>query len=119
MFDASPVVSFITTMPPNPIIDKCSPVLPSARRGIGFDDVFAAARNEGVEAAAAAAIAACFMNSRRLIGYLHTSSCLWCSFEPALRLTGGGYADILTRLRPCHAIHAASSRTYAANLVRK
>src|SRR5258708_7251783 len=57
--------SSITTIPPKPMIDRCSPVLPSGLRAIGCVGVAEARR---ALAAAAAVKALCFKKSRRSIG---------------------------------------------------
>ena len=65
MFFELPVLSSITTIPPNAMIESCSPVRPSVRLGMGLLGVFAWI---WLEAATAAAVtAACFRNSRRLM----------------------------------------------------
>ena len=57
------VSSFMTTMPPKPIIERCSPVLPKGRRAIGWAGVTVA--ESLVVAAATAVRALCLRNSRR------------------------------------------------------
>src|SRR5580698_261888 len=57
--------SSITTMPPKPMIESCSPVLPSGRRAMGCVGLAAASR---ALAAAAAVKALCFRKSRRSMG---------------------------------------------------
>src|ERR1017187_4236734 len=70
MFEAAPVSSLITTIPPNPMMESFSPVLPSVRRAIGFaGDAF----SRLVEATAAAVMAAFLRNSRRFMIYLQGS----------------------------------------------
>ena len=59
MLAAAPGSSFITTMPPNPMIESCSPVLPSVRRAMGLEGVLPAAFMLRADATAAAVMAAC------------------------------------------------------------
>src|ERR1035438_2210624 len=75
MFAAAPVSSFITTIPPNPMIDRCSPVLPKGRRAIGLLAVAGDAFTWLVDATAAAVIAAFFKNSRRFMVCLQGMEC--------------------------------------------
>src|SRR5208337_459969 len=72
-FTAALGSSFITTMPPKPMMERCSPVLPSGRRAMGFDgvaDVFASDARMRLAVATAAVMAACFRKLRRSIIYL-------------------------------------------------
>src|ERR1035438_10866184 len=65
MLEAAPVSSFITSIPPKPMMESCSPVLPNGRRAMGLGGVGAEALIWLVDATAAAVMAACLRNTRR------------------------------------------------------
>src|SRR6266567_3896603 len=67
MFDAAPFSSSITTIPPKPMMEGFSPVLPSVRRATGCVGVFAAFKWLA-DATVAAVMAACLRKARRSIG---------------------------------------------------
>src|SRR6266700_1395620 len=67
MFDAAPFSSSITTIPPKPMMESFSPVLPSVRRAMGRVGVLAALRWLA-DATVAAVMAACLRKARRSMG---------------------------------------------------
>jgi hypothetical protein len=70
--DASSGVAFITTIPPKPIVESISPVIPSDLFSILPDDIFLlmADRSDGNKLIAGTAIAVFLINSRLFIGSL-------------------------------------------------
>src|SRR5580704_11440841 len=81
MFDAAPVSSFITTIPPKPIMESFSPVLPRVRLAIGLDGVVPDACSWLADATVAAVRAACLRNSRRFMVCLHHETESWSELE--------------------------------------
>jgi hypothetical protein len=90
MFELAPGVSSITTIPPNPMTESFSPVLPSARLAIGCEEVLLEACNEEAAEAAAAVMAACLMNVRRSISSSRNHGA-------KIRLVKPAYANILAQ----------------------
>src|SRR5579859_1540634 len=81
MFEAADGSSSMTTMPPKPIMESFSPVLPRVRLPMGFKGVFPDACNWLADATVAAVNAACLRNSRRLMDSLHQGNQSWSQLE--------------------------------------
>ncbi len=102
MFELSrPASSSITTMPPNPMMESFSPVLPSVRFAIGWLGVLLDACSEDAADAAAAVIAACLMNVRRSISSSVRVGAKIRRLQPA-------YANILAQIARAQNARAAS-----------
>ena len=67
MLDAAAGSSSITTIPPKPMMESFSPVLPRVRLAMGFDGVLPDACSWLADATVAAVTAACLRNSRRFM----------------------------------------------------